>query len=489
MKKGALLLLTFFLFFSLGLFSQTENKKWGIGINGGTNEYVGELGSDLFKLPFYGYGGITIGRYLNPSFDLGIGLTYGDLGLWKDNNHNFLTRKLDGSLNLFYKFNNGYIIKEESKISPYLMLGVGLANYTNSRGWLSVDNDLIVPAAVGVKYHLNDWLSLKYQFAYNFTNNDARDILATSQSGMKDGYFQQEIGIVFNLGKAKDTDGDGVADKYDKCPGTPAGVAVDQNGCPHDKDGDGVADYLDKCPDVKGLASLDGCPDRDGDGITDHLDECPDVKGLAQFGGCPDTDGDGIPDHLDKCPKEKGLAEFGGCPDTDGDGIPDYEDECPNVKGLPEFAGCPDTDGDGIPDHLDKCPKVFGIAANKGCPEVKEEIKKVFEQALTGIQFETGSDVIKRTSFSILDQVVNVMKENPEYFLQINGHTDNVGDDQNNMNLSDRRANSVMKYIIDKGIDNSKMAAKGYGESLPIEDNNTPAGRAKNRRVEFKVIF
>lgn len=426
---------------------------------------------------------------MNPSFDLGIGVSYGDMGHWKDSYSNFRVRKFDGSLNLFYKFSNGYIMKEDSKISPYLMLGIGMANYTDSRGWLSVDNDLIVPAGVGVKYHLTDWASLKYQFAYNFTNNDVRDVLATTQEGMKDGYFQQEIGIVFNLGKAKDTDGDGVADKLDKCPGTPAGVAVDASGCPLDRDGDGVADYLDKCPDAKGLANLGGCPDRDGDGIIDSEDKCPDVKGLTQFAGCPDTDGDGIIDSEDACPKVKGLAQFAGCPDSDGDGIIDSEDECPNIKGLVQFKGCPDTDGDGIPDHLDKCPKVFGIAANKGCPEVKEEVKKVFEQALTGIQFETGSDVIKKTSFVILDQVVKVMNDNPEYFLQINGHTDNVGDDNSNMDLSDRRAKSVMKYIVDKGIDATKMAAKGYGETTPVEDNNTTAGRAKNRRVEFKVIF
>ncbi|NLA23530.1 MAG: OmpA family protein, partial [Bacteroidales bacterium] len=406
---------------------------------GGTNQYVGELGSDLFKLPFYGYGGLSFDRYLSPSFDLGVGITYGDMGMWKDTYYNFLTRKFDGNFHLTYKFNNGYILAEDSKFSPYLMLGIGAANYSlgdrESRGFRADKNDLIVPVGLGLKYHINDWFAVGYHFGYNFTNNDDRDVLAENQEGMNDGFFHQSIGVTFSFGKLKDSDGDGVADKFDKCPDTPKGIAVDENGCPHDRDGDGVPDYLDECPDVAGLVALNGCPDRDGDGIPDHLDECPDVAGLAEFNGCPDRDGDGIPDHLDRCP---------------------------DVPGIPE---------------------------NRGCPEVKEETKKVFEQALTGIQFETGKDVIKRASFPILDKVVKVMEENPEYSLNICGHTDNIGNPDKNMDLSDRRAKSVKQYLIDKGIEEKRMNAEGFGDTKPVEDNKTSQGRAKNRRVEFKVLF
>lgn len=137
----------------------------------------------------------------------------------------------------------------------------------------------------------------------------------------------------------------------------------------------------------------------------------------------------------------------------------------------------------------DRCPNEAGIAANKGCPEVKEEVLKVFTQALTGILFETGKDVIKASSFPILNNVVKVMNDNPVYNLAINGHTDNVGDDAMNLDLSDRRAAAVKKYLVDKGINAARMTSKGFGETMPVADNGTAAERTKNRRVEFKVVF
>ena len=286
-----------------------------------------------------------------------------------------------------------------------------------------------------------------------------------------------------------DEDGDGVKDKNDKCPGTPANVKVDATGCPADSDGDGVADYLDKCPNDKGIARFNGCPDTDNDGIADSDDKCPTVAGLSAFAGCPDSDGDGIADSEDKCPNQKGIAAFAGCPDSDNDGIQDSEDKCPTQAGTAALKGCPDKDNDGVADIEDKCPNVPGIKENKGCPEVKKETIEIFRQALTGIKFETGKDIIKTVSYPILDKVVKVMSDNPEYQLEINGHTDNVGDDGKNMTLSQNRANAVKAYLANKGIDAKRMVATGYGETSPKADNATPAGRAENRRVEFKVNF
>ena len=391
---------------SFALSGQNAEKKWAIGLHGGTNEHRGELGSDFLKSPFYANGGISLGRYICPSFNVGLQGTLGEMGLWADNYNNYLTKKLDAALMFSYKFNNGYIIKEDAMFAPYLTLGAGLAHYSDSRGFGSTGNDFIVPLGFGLKVNITDWAAVQYQFLYNFTNHDDRDVLAVTQDKGNDGYFLQTVGVVFSFGKAKDSDKDGVSDKMDKCHETPANVQVDLSGCPLDGDGDGIADYLDKCPKIIGVKNLDGCPDADGDGITDAEDACPDQKGISQFKGCPDTDGDGIPDKDDNCPKEKGIAQFNGCPDTDGDGIMDKEDQCPKDKGVKNLNGCPDRDNDGIADKNDKCPDVAGIAANKGCPEVKEETKKVFEQALTGIQFETGSDVIKKSSFPILDQEI-----------------------------------------------------------------------------------
>lgn len=203
----------------------------------------------------------------------------------------------------------------------------------------------------------------------------------------------------------------------------------------------------------------------------------------------PDTDGDGVPDKDDRCPKEAGLASLGGCPDRDGDGIADAMDACPDKAGPANFHGCPDTDGDGIPDNEDRCPTVAGVASMKGCPEIKEETKKLFERALTGIKFETGKSVIKKESFGILDQVVKVMQENPSYNLEIHGHTDSQGDDAKNMKLSEDRAAAVRTYLEKKGVAANRLKSFGHGETMPVADNNTAAGRAQNRRVEFKVTF
>jgi outer membrane protein OmpA-like peptidoglycan-associated protein len=160
------------------------------------------------------------------------------------------------------------------------------------------------------------------------------------------------------------------------------------------------------------------------------------------------------------------------------------------VAGLPQFQGCADSDNDGVADNKDKCPQIAGLAANNGCPEVKidEKSKQIFQQAMSGIQFESGKDVIKKTSFPILDNVVTVLKSNPDWNVEIQGHTDNVGNADKNKSLSEKRAIAVKNYLASKGVTNS-LKANGYGQERPIADNKTTAGKAKNRRVEFNVTY
>lgn len=202
-----------------------------------------------------------------------------------------------------------------------------------------------------------------------------------------------------------------------------------------------------------------------------------------------DRDKDGIIDKEDACPDEAGVSSTNGCPDKDGDGVADKMDACPDKAGPADKQGCPDGDGDGIADHLDKCPTVAGVASMKGCPKIKEDVKKLFAKALTGIQFETGKATIKSSSFSILDQVVGVMNDNPSYNLEVHGHTDDQGDDTKNFKLSEERAASVKTYLEGKGVGASRLKSFGHGETEPVGDNKTSAGRAQNRRVEFKVMF
>lgn len=259
---------------------------------------------------------------------------------------------------------------------------------------------------------------------------------------------------------------------------------------PKDTDGDGVPDTEDKCPTIAGLKYLDGCPDKDGDGIADKDDKCPTVAGVKYLDGCPDKDGDGITDALDKCPTVAGPKVFDGCPDTDGDGIEDAKDKCPNKPGVARYDGCPvpDTDGDGLNDDYDKCPTVAGPIANNGCPEEKKkEVQKKLNEFAAKILFETGSSVIKKSSYKILDEAVAVLKDNEDLNISVDGYTDNVGKPASNMKLSQARANAVKSYLVKKGIKAARVDAMGYGETKPVADNATAEGRLQNRRVEMNV--
>ena len=223
--------------------------------------------------------------------------------------------------------------------------------------------------------------------------------------------------------------------------------------------------------------------DRDGDGVLDSLDVCPDVAGLAALKGCPDSDKDGISDNEDKCPQEAGLAKYKGCPvpDSDKDGINDENDKCPSVPGVARYEGCPvpDGDGDGVNDEEDKCPAVAGIRENFGCPKITFEPSKVM--------FQSGSAVLLAEGKTELDRVVAFLKEHTTVSVDVNGHTDNSGSDKINNPLSVKRAEAAKAYLIKKGVDASRLYAEGFGSSQPVESNDTPEGRAQNRRVEVKI--
>jgi OmpA-OmpF porin, OOP family len=290
----------------------------------------------------------------------------------------------------------------------------------------------------------------------------------------------KEVGTAENKG-CPDADGDGVSDKNDKCPNEKGTAAT--KGC-LDQDGDGFADADDVCPTLRG--TLKGCPDADSDGIADAEDDCPTLRGTIK--GCPDADGDEIADKDDKCPNEKGVLSEGGCPkkvDTDGDGITDKEDKCPTAAGSARMKGCPDRDNDEVADKDDVCPDVAGSMASRGCPEVKESDKQILEKAIYGVQFETGNSKLKTSSYPTLDNVVKVLQRNEAYNLDIKGHTDDVGDDNVNMILSENRAKACYNYFIEKGISAGRMTFEGLGETQPIGENNSAQGRAKNRRVQF----
>ncbi len=479
--------------------AQNADRKWGVGLYFGFTDYKGDLGNDFweFKNANPLIGSATLSCYLNPSFDgvLRLSLSNVESGNTLGNFDDWL---FNSNLNLKYKFNNGYLLKEDATISPFLVAGIGLSHvkaegvfmgnnfdktYNNMNfyygGGLNfrIDEKWSVAVESGVFYPLND--------KYDGYKNKTRDT-----ESYHDKFLHTTVGVVYNFGKSTDTDGDGVSDNRDDCPNTPEGVAVDKHGCPLDTDGDGVADYKDDCPMLAGDPLLNGCPDKDGDGVPDKDDKCPDVKGEVQFNGCPDTDGDGVQDSEDECPEVKGLKALNGCPDSDGDGVTDANDKCPNTKpGYKVDAnGCAfDDDKDGVVNEEDKCPDEAGPASNYGCPEIKAEVKKELEFAAKNVHFASGRDILTTKSKKILDDVVKIMNDYPAYSLKISGYTDSQGKDDMNLKLSDKRAQATKAYLMAKGIKAGKITAKGFGEANPIADNKTAVGRALNRRVEFEL--
>jgi len=179
--------------------------------------------------------------------------------------------------------------------------------------------------------------------------------------------------------------------------------------------------------------------------------------------------------------------------DSDGDGVPDALDKCPNTPAgvKVDKDGCPlDSDGDGVPDYLDKCPNTpAGVKVDKdGCPPpaMAAAIEKYCSKpAVVFVEFDTDKAVIKTKYDSDLNKLGDFLKEFTKAKGEISGHTDSVGTQKYNQKLSERRAASVKKYLVDKyGIDTQRITTKGYGELKPVASNKTKEGRAKNRRIE-----
>ena len=433
--------------------AQDENNKWSIGFGVNTVDirtphdfglFLKDWGgpSDLNVLPAITK--LSVARYIGAGFSAEVD---GSLNKIKKGFNGVSQDESFWNANLQAKYALRRLFTTESGwFDPYLKLGGGYTSYKSE--YSEKDGAVKLLAGGGINFWFTDHLGLNVQTGYN-------------HGFQKDGtdYFQHSAGIVIKFG-AKDTDKDGIPDKDDACP------------------------------DVAGPKEFNGCPDTDGDGIPDKDDACPDVAGLKEFNGCPDTDGDGIADKDDACPEVAGLKEFNGCPDTDGDGVPDKDDKCPDVAGPAENGGCPwpDTDGDGVLDKDDQCVNEAGPASNNGCPEPNDDDQKCLNQYAKTILFDTGKATIKFQSAEVLNQIINVLKKFPKSRFRIEGYTDSTGNKQRNITLSQNRADAVKIYLIQGGIDQSRLESKGYGPENPIASNKTRKGRELNRRVEINLI-
>ena len=208
-----------------------------------------------------------------------------------------------------------------------------------------------------------------------------------------------------------------------------------------------------------------------------------------------DSDGDGVPDVDDACPEVAGPAENRGCPlsgDRDHDQITDDIDRCPDVPGPKENFGCPwpDRDRDGVADADDRCPDEPGPKENGGCPRQQTLIvvRKDRIELKQQIHFTPNRDIILKGSFPVLRQVARAMKDAPGVVVRIEGHTDDVGTRNRNLKLSQRRAEAVKDFLVKHGVMRARMISEGYGQTRPIAPNTNRAGRAANRRVEFRIV-
>ena len=327
----------------------------------------------------------------------------------------------------------------EVKLIPFAFLGGGAFQIVDNGGsqndaQIKKDVDATLYVGAGAKYRVDNGWGLRL---------DARLLFPPSS---KDNGFTEDFEALLSIYKEFGRK------KVEK----PQPPPVD-----HDPDKDGILDDADKCPNEP----------EDKDGFQDD-DGCPDL----------DNDGDGIPDAMDKCPMDP----------EDKDGFQD-EDGCPD----------PDNDGDGVPDAVDKCPTdpetKNGFQDDDGCPDEIPAKLKQFTGVIQGINFKVSDAALQANSNATLDKAVAVLKEFGDLKLEIQGHTDDQplkagGKFPDNQALSQARAESVKAYFVSKGIDEARLTAKGYGDTVPVEDpkdlkgGKLNAARAKNRRVEFKLV-
>jgi OOP family OmpA-OmpF porin len=371
---------------------------------------------------------VSFGRVLNPNWDL-------QFNLFSSEHH----RAGDDMLSLQgFGFSVNRVFYREGRVNPFLTVGLARGKSIQKPG--ADDEGFMATYGAGVLIDLGEVSESGSLFQLRGEIGARRGVSGNTLIEDPVDYVAG-LGFQYSWGgsparRVVDTDGDGVTDDLDQCPGTPPGTPVDSSGCPlpQDDDGDGVTNDIDKCPGTPAGAKVDatGCEiDSDGDGVGDSRDQCPNTPTGAK------------------------VDERGCELDSDGDGVFDSQDKCPDT------------------------PKGDRVDAT-GC-SFKEEIK------LPGVVFETGSAELKSESLPVLEGAIATLKRYPELNIEVAGHTDSRGSDAFNLDLSARRAESVLKYLHDGGVTNA-LKSRGYGERQPIGSNTSDDGRQQNRRVVLRVL-
>jgi outer membrane protein OmpA-like peptidoglycan-associated protein len=465
---------------SVYAFGQSWDQAKGIGLTGSLVKFGG---GDVDRAALGSYGGFSLRWGATPHIMLDFN---GNYGSFKPNEAGGSSFKADSDapfrtflfpVTLDIRFTHA----TEAKMKPYLFIGAGALLWDlrdvsdgdlnffadqkftwGKQVYYKTRSEAIYKAGLGLETFFADNLSLDLQGGvFGLANQNPSDNVGFDDENSY--AFTGRATLSFYFGYYKDMDKDGIEDKKDADPMRPEDFDgfEDEDGAPdYDNDGDGIPDEKDQAPNE--AEDKDGFQDEDG---------VPDL----------DNDGDGIPDAKDKAPnKAEDFDNF-----QDDDGAPD-----------------PDNDGDGILDEADKCPGTDETVAkgtdtkenfnsyqdDDGCPDKKpmpKLEKKGAKLILKGVNFETASAALTKESYAILDDVIPGLKDNKEVELEIQGYTDSQGSAVYNQKLSERRANTVMQYLINNGIEASRLKAVGYGEENPIASNRTAEGRAQNRRIEF----
>ena len=394
--------------------------------------------------------------------------------------------------------NAGFLVRPETEIENLnvgnaLTWGLGLDAPVGMTRALHIVGELAGEASVAGSSVNAEETPLEALLGVKYFLDNGVMVQGGAGAGLLDGYGTPDwrvfFGVHYSTTPEDDRDGDGVPNDVDECPEIPEDIDrwEDEDGCPDtDNDGDGFLDVDEECdnePEDPDDFENDGCPDPDNDqdGIEDAVDQCElepeDIDEFEDSDGCPDPDNDGdgyldVDEECDNEPEDDDDFENDGCPDldNDGDGMLDRPDRCPNEA--EDFDGFEDEDG---------CPEEGSGLITLTCEAVE-----ISEQ----VQFESDSDEILEESYELLDQVATVLRTATYIQLvRVEGHTDDRGDDDYNLDLSNRRANAVMTYLIDNGgIDGTRLTAEGFGESQPIADNESSDGRRQNRRVAFVIV-
>ena len=345
-------------------------------------------------------------------------------------------------------------LRSGSAWTPHLVVGLGGETVFTTSPFMADDTDAAFHYGLGVARPLFGRWDLRLDARHGLTAGRIAGVVSTFElhAGLSTGWDLARGRVAPR--PDQDTDGDGIRDRVDECPTEPETINEfrDQDGCPDiaDRDGDGVMDPDDTCIDepetINGIDDTDGCPeiDEDGDGRIGSQDACPTVA-----------------EDFDKYQDEDGCPE----PDNDGDGVPDVADVCP---GQPETRN--------------------GFEDDDGCPDEVPTAVREFTGTIEGITFATGKAIIRPPSRKTVDRAVALLAEYPSIQIRIEGHTDSRGTRPLNLDLSQRRADAVLRYLVDKGIAETRLTTVGHGPDVPRDSNKTARGRARNRRIEFHIM-